>query len=149
MTARSLPPSLIERLDHVGIVAPDVAASVALYCGLLGMQMLEEEELRGPGLHSVMLGLGAARFELLSPTRADTPISRFLERRGPGIHHLAFQVASAEDAIRRLVDAGVELIDTVPQRGAGGTLTAFAHPHSTQGVLLEVVEHIHTGGGEG
>ena len=88
-----------------------------------------------------MLPVGESRIELLEPTRADSPVARFLSRRGPGIHHLAIRVKDIEASLEKLRAAGVRLIDETPRTGANDTRIAFIHPSSMNGVLLELVEH--------
>lgn len=126
-------------LDHIGIVTTDVAASVALHRGQLGMTLLREERLERPGLEAILLGLGSTRIELLAPFRKDTPVGSFLERRGPGLHHLAFRVDRMPDAVARLVAYGLEPLTAEPEPGLGGTSTIFFHPRSANGILIELV----------
>ena len=103
------------------------------------MTGLHDEPLPRPGLRAILLGLGTTRVELLVPQRAETPVTRFLERRGPGIHHLAYLVPDITGATARLVSAGLEPLSPAPEVGLGGTLTLFFHPRSTGGVLIELV----------
>ena len=126
-------------LDHIGIVTTDPDAALALHRDLLGMTVLHDEPLPRPGLRAILLGLGTTRVELLVPQRAETPVTRFLERRGPGIHHLAYLVPDITGATARLVSAGLEPLSPAPEVGLGGTLTLFFHPRSTGGVLIELV----------
>lgn len=126
-------------LDHIGIVTTDPEASLAVHRDLLGMTVVHDQQLPRPGLRAILLDLAGTRVELLVPERAETPVTRFLEKRGPGIHHLAYRVGDLADAIGRLVAAGMEPLTPAPEVGLGGTLTIFFHPRSTQGVLIELV----------
>ena len=126
-------------LDHIGIVTTDPDAALALHRDLLGMTVLRDEQLPRPGLRAILLGLGTTRVELLVPQRDETPVARFLERRGPGIHHLAYLAPDLDEATARLVAAGLEPLTPAPEAGLGGTLTLFFHPRSTGGVLVELV----------
>jgi methylmalonyl-CoA/ethylmalonyl-CoA epimerase len=126
-------------LDHIGIVTTDPDAALALHRDLLGMTVLHDEPLPRPGLRAILLGLGSTRVELLVPQRDETPVTRFLDKRGPGIHHLAYLVPDIAAATARLVAAGLEPLSPEPEVGLGGTLTLFFHPRSTGGVLIELV----------
>lgn len=126
-------------LAHVGIVTTDLDASLRLHRDTLGMTVLRDEELPRPGLRAVLLAAGDAHLELLLPLRDETPVSRFLEKRGPGIHHLAYHVDRMDEAIARLVAEGLEPLTPAPEVGLGGTLTIFFHPKTTGGVLIELV----------
>lgn len=126
-------------LDHIGIVTTDPDAALALPRDLLGMTVLRDEPLPQPGLRAILLGLGSTRVELLVPQREETPVTRFLEKRGPGIHHLAYLVPDIAGATDLLVAAGHAPLSPAPEVGLGGTLTQFFHPRSTGGVLIELV----------
>lgn len=126
------------RFDHAGIATRDAESLASRYEDLLGCDIAHEELF--DGMRVVFLDLGNGYFELLEPTEGGT-IDRFLENRGPGIHHLALAVADVETALERAREHGVELIDEEPRRGAWGHDVAFLHPDSTGGVLLEFVEH--------
>jgi methylmalonyl-CoA epimerase len=140
MRRNSPSPASLERLDHVGIVTDDMDAARTLYERVVGLQVTHEEILSASGLHALMLESGGLRIELLSPIRDDTTIARFLERRGPGIHHLALRVADVQLESQRMVQCGLEPLSPEPEIGMGGTRTIFFHPKSSQGVLLELVE---------
>ena len=104
------------------------------------MQVGVREVMPEQGVEAVMLGNGPSYIELIAPVADDTGVARFLAKRGPGMHHVAFAVPHLESTLRELADSGVELIDSAPRRGLGGHMVAFLHPRSTGGVLTELVE---------
>jgi methylmalonyl-CoA/ethylmalonyl-CoA epimerase len=126
------------RIAHVGIAVPDLETAVAFYRDVLGVEPQPPEVVDG----ATILGLpfGDSAVELLAPTDPDSPIGKFLARRGPGIHHICYRVPDLDAAIRACRDAGYRLIDEVPRRGAAGHKIAFVHPKSTAGILLELTE---------
>ena len=115
---------------------------MTFYRDALGLDAIETEEVAEQKVRVAMLPIGESRIELLEATSADSPISRFLEKRGPGIHHIAVQVDDIRSALAKLKRNGARLIDDEPRKGAGGCLVAFVHPSSTGGVLLELVENV-------
>jgi methylmalonyl-CoA/ethylmalonyl-CoA epimerase len=125
-------------LHHVGIAVADLDAAVARWCSLLGAEVEAEEEVPSQGVRAVALHTGAGRVELLSPTGADTPVGRFLERRGEGMHHVAFSVDDVVAELAVLRAAGATLVDEVPRQGLYGPV-AFVHPETMGGVLVELV----------
>ncbi|HET8632808.1 MAG TPA: methylmalonyl-CoA epimerase [Gemmatimonadales bacterium] len=126
------------RIAHVGIAVPDLDAAAAFYRDVLRLEPHPVEQADGADVLS--FPLGDASVELLAPRAADSPIARFLERRGPGIHHICYRVADLDAALARCRDAGYQLIDESPRRGAGGCRIAFIHPRSTGGTLIELTE---------
>lgn len=128
-------------LDHVGIAVPSIPPVQAIYEALTGGASSPPERVETQGVDVVFVGSGTGRLELIAPTRPDTALARFLEKRGAGLHHLAYRVEDIAAALARLEDAGYELIDRAPRPGAGGHLVAFLHPRSTGGILIELVEH--------
>lgn len=124
------------RLDHVGIAVRSLAEAIPLYERLEGAPASPPEELPDQGVRAVFVG----RVELLEPTSPDTPVGRFLERRGPGLHHVAWRVPDLAAELVRLEAEGVRLVDRVPRRGARGHRVAFLHPSAAGGVLVELVE---------
>lgn len=126
------------RLDHIGIAVRDLAEARANY-RRLGLEEVGREELPDQGVEVVIFQLGGARIELLQPL-GEGPLARSLERRGEGLHHLAIAIADIEGELRRLQEAGVQLIDERPRRGFGDSRIAFIHPGSMSGVLIELVE---------
>lgn len=127
-------------VDHVGIAVRSLESALPLWSAVLGEEAAGREEVPGEGVRVAFFGEGSGRVELLEPTGPDTPVGRFLERRGPGIHHLCVGVADLEAAVRRARDAGAELLPPGIRSGAGGRRVAFLHPGSTGGVLLELSE---------
>ncbi len=127
-------------LDHVAIAVRSIAKSRGLYEAGLGLTPAGEEHVPGQKVNVLMVMAGSQRIELVEPSSADSPISGFLEKRGEGIHHLAWQVADLERSLAHLKDQGVQLIHETAQDGAHGTRVAFVHPRSTGGVLMELVE---------
>ena len=107
----------------------------------MGLKITGYEDVDDQGVRVAMLDIGESRIELLEPTRPDSPVEKFMSKRGEGIHHIAVRVDNIEQALERLKTAGVRLIDETPKRGAHNTRIAFIHPASTHGVLIELVEH--------
>lgn len=127
-------------IHHVGYVVADLDAEIPAYRDVLGMEVGVREVMPEQGVEAVLLGSGPSYVELIAPVTEDTGVARFLAKKGPGMHHVAFAVPHLESTLRELADEGVELIDTVPRRGLGGHMVAFLHPRSTGGVLTELVE---------
>jgi methylmalonyl-CoA/ethylmalonyl-CoA epimerase len=125
--------------DHAGIATDDAAGLASLYGDLLDAPVAHEETF--DGMHVVFLDLGNGYFELLEPLGDDGAIARYLDRNGPGIHHLALATEDVEAALATARDHGVDLVDEEPRPGAWGHEVAFCHPRSTGGVLLEFVQH--------
>lgn len=125
-------------LDHVGIAIRDLAAALAFYRDALGLEVEGVEEVRTQGVRAHVLPAGGPRLELLEATAEASPIARFLERRGPGLHHVTFRVDDLHAALEELKARGVRLVDEQPRPGAEGALVAFIHPSSTHGVLVEL-----------
>jgi len=128
-------------VDHIGIAVKSLAEAVKVYQDAIGLHVYGYDEVDDQGVRVAMLTIGESRIELLEPTREDSPIEKFMMKRGEGIHHIALRVDDIEQALERLKASGVRLIDTTPRRGAHNTRVAFIHPSSTHGVLLELVEH--------
>jgi len=126
------------RIAHIGIAVPDLAAAVAFYRDVLGLEPGPPEQADGATI--VSLPFGESEVELLQPLDPDTPVGRFLARRGPGIHHICYRVADLDAALDACRRAGYQLIDEVPRQGAGGHRIAFVHPKATDGILLELTE---------
>jgi methylmalonyl-CoA/ethylmalonyl-CoA epimerase len=128
------------RIDHIGIATRGIEESLGFWRDALGLEVKHTETVEEQGVRVAMLPVGEPRVELLEPTGPDTPVARFLEKRGPGIHHVAVRVADIRAALARLKSEGARLIDEEPRVGAGGCLVAFVHPAASGGVLLELVE---------
>ena len=130
------------KVDHIGIATHQIDEALALWRDVLGLEIDSIEEVAEQGVRVAMLPIGESRIELLEPMSADSPVGKFLEKRGPGIHHVAIRVSDIRAALARLKEKGTRLIDETPRVGAGGCLVAFVHPSSANGVLLELVQHI-------
>jgi methylmalonyl-CoA/ethylmalonyl-CoA epimerase len=126
-------------LHHVGIAVADLDDAIATYASLFGARLEHRDRVEAQAVEAASLHVGAGRIELLSPTGPDTPVGRFLAKRGPGMHHVAFEVADVAAEIERLKADGVQLIDETPRRGLFGLEVAFVHPEATGGVLAEFV----------
>jgi len=129
----------VKGIHHVGVAVEDLAGALETYTRYFGAQLEHREELADQGVDSVSLKVGDSRVELLGSLGPDTPVGKFLDRRGPGLHHIAFEVDDVAAELARLAAAGAELIDEAPRRGILGTKVAFIHPHATGGVLAELV----------
>ena len=130
------------KIDHIGIAVKSLAAAVKVYVDTAGLQVSGYETLEDQGVNLAMIPVGDSRLELLEPLNSDSPIGKFLSKRGEGIHHIAISVDNIEEALERFKAAGARLIDSVPRRGAHNTKIAFIHPSAMHGVLLELVEHV-------
>lgn len=128
------------RIDHIGVAVDDLDEAVSLYSERLGMPVQHRETVEQQGVEAVLLGVGESHVELLSPLGPDTAIGRFLERNGPGMHHVAYGTDDIESALEDARAAGLALIDERPRTGIRGSRVAFVHPNSTGGVLTELVE---------
>lgn len=131
---------MLKKIYHLGYAVEDLAAASRFYEEHLGAVMGEPEEVEEQGIIAMMFDVGESKIELVQPTRPDSPVGKFLEKKGEGFHHVAFQVDDLEEALRELKESGVELIDEKPRVGAGGTRMAFLHPKGAHGVLTELVE---------
>jgi methylmalonyl-CoA/ethylmalonyl-CoA epimerase len=129
------------KIDHIGIATRGIDEAARFWLSALGVSAIETEEVADQKVRVAMLPIGESRIELLEATSTDSPISKFIEKRGPGIHHLAINVDNIHTALAQLKENGARLIDTEPRRGAGGCLVAFVHPSSMGGVLLELVQN--------
>jgi methylmalonyl-CoA/ethylmalonyl-CoA epimerase len=129
------------KIEHIGIATRGLDDALGFWRDALGLELQDVEEVAEQGVRVAMLPIGETRVELLEPTSEASPIAKFLEKRGAGIHHIAVRVDDIRATLARLKEQGLRLIDEVPRRGAGGCLVAFIHPSSANGVLLELVEH--------
>jgi len=126
-------------IDHLGVAVRSLAEAKKFY-EALGLQVMPEEVVEGEKVRVAMIPVGESRIELLEPTSPDSTIAKFLEKRGPGLHHVALQVTNLVERVEELKAAGTRLINEQVQIGAGGHMYVFVHPSSTGGVLLELVE---------
>jgi methylmalonyl-CoA epimerase len=127
-------------IDHVGVAVEDLDSALALYEGTFGMPVAHRETVSDQGVEAVLLDVGDGHVELLRPLGEDTAVGRFLARRGPGLHHVAYRVDDIDAALAQLRKQGVELIDSEPRTGIRASRVAFLHPRATGGVLTEIVE---------
>jgi methylmalonyl-CoA epimerase len=134
---------VFSRIDHVGVAVAELEPALELYRDRFQLTLAHREVVEEQGVEAVLLDTGENHVELLAPLGAETPVGRFLERNGPGLHHLAYQVTDIERTLGALRDAGFELIDKQPRAGIRGSRVAFLHPRATAGVLTEIVEPAH------
>jgi methylmalonyl-CoA/ethylmalonyl-CoA epimerase len=127
-------------VHHIGIAVDDLDSAIERYAGLFGASVEHRETVDDQGVEAASLAVGPSRLELLRPLGAETPVGRFLAKRGPGMHHVAFEVVDLAAELERLRSRGVPLIDESPRRGLYGLQVAFVHPDATGGVLAEFVE---------
>jgi methylmalonyl-CoA epimerase len=129
------------KIDHIGIAVKSLSEAVKVYEDAIGLSVSGYDQVDEQGVRIAMLNIGESRIELLEPTGPESPVEKFMTKRGEGIHHIAVAVDDIEKALERLQAAGARLIDKVPRRGAHNTRIAFVHPSSMHGVLLELVQH--------
>jgi methylmalonyl-CoA/ethylmalonyl-CoA epimerase len=127
-------------IDHVGVAVDDLDSALALYEGDFGMPVAHRETVDEQGVEAVLLDVGDCHVELLRPLGPETPVGKFLERKGPGLHHVAYRVDDIEATLTSLRERGIELIDSEPRTGIRGSRVAFCHPRATGSVLTEIVE---------
>lgn len=130
----------LDRIHHVAYAVDDLDAAIPLYTDRFGMTLEVRERLDDQGVEAVSLTAGDSHLELIQPVDPDGGVARFLERRGPGLHHVAFAVSDLPGALAELRADGAELIDNEPRRGLGGHMIAFVHPRASGGVLTELVQ---------
>jgi len=130
-------------LDHVGVAVEDIDAALAVYRDALGMPLVHRETVSEQGVDAALLDVGDSHIELLQPLGPETTVGKFLARKGPGLHHVAYRVASVQATLDALNAAGVRLIDEQPRTGIRGSQVAFLHPSCTGGVLTEIVQPVH------
>ena len=131
---------MFARVDHIGVAVEDLDAAIALHEEAYGMAVSHREVVEEQGVEAVLLDVGENHVELLRPLNGETPVGRFLSKRGPGLHHVAYQVADVQATLDTLRDRGLRLIDEVPRTGIRGSRVAFLHPESSGGVLTEIVQ---------
>jgi methylmalonyl-CoA/ethylmalonyl-CoA epimerase len=128
------------RIDHIGVAVEDIEAGLDLYATRFEMELTHRETVESQGVEAVLLGVGDGHVELLRPLGPDTAVGKFLARKGPGLHHVAYAVDDIDATLQRLAAAGLELIDSEARVGIRDSRVAFLHPRSTGGVLTEMVE---------
>ena len=131
---------MLNRIYHLGYAVEDIEAAASFYRTHFGAEPEEPEEVEEQGIIATMFRVGDSTIELVQPTRPDSPVGKFLAKKGEGFHHVAFEVENLEESLAELEAQGVELIDREPRIGAGGTRMAFIHPRSAFGILTELVE---------
>ena len=131
------------RIDHIGVAVEDLDEAIDLYESSFEMALAHRETVESQGVEAVLLDVGEGHVELLAPLGSDTAVGKFLARRGPGLHHVAYAVEDIDSALDGIRSAGIELIDDEPRQGIRGSRVAFLHPKSTGSVLTEIVEPAH------
>jgi methylmalonyl-CoA/ethylmalonyl-CoA epimerase len=133
---------MLDRIDHVGVAVSDLDAGIALYEGTFGMPVAHRETVESQGVEAALLDVGDGHVELLRPLGPETVVGRFIERRGEGLHHVAYAVDDIDATLERLRSNGIALIDERARVGIRGTRVAFLHPQATGSVLTEIVEPV-------
>jgi methylmalonyl-CoA/ethylmalonyl-CoA epimerase len=134
---------VFDRIDHVGVAVDDLDQAISLYEKTFEMHLAHRETVESQGVEAALLDVGDGHVELLRPLAPDTAVGKFIEKRGPGLHHVAYAVGDIDAALTSLSEAGVELIDSEARIGIRGSRVAFVHPRSTGSVLTEIVEPAH------
>ncbi len=134
---------MFARIDHIGVAVEDLDAGIAQYEQTYGMVLVHRETVTEQGVEAVLLDVGENHVELLRPLGPDTPVGKFLAKKGPGLHHVAYQTTDIEAALQALKDAGTRLIDETPRTGIRQSRVAFLHPAASGGVLTELVQPAH------
>lgn len=130
----------MKKIDHIGIAVRSLKESLPFYTEALQLQLLGEEEVESQQVRVAFLQLGESKLELLEPLTDSSPIAKFIEKRGEGIHHVALGVSSIEDRLKEMKEKGIRMIDETPRNGAHGSKIAFMHPKAAHGVLYELCE---------
>ncbi len=134
---------MLQKINHIGIAVKSLDETLPFYRDGLNMPLCGIEEVVDQKVRVAMLGIGEAKIELLEPTSPESPIAKFLEKNGPGIHHIAYEVDDVKQAIDHMLNEGARMIDQEPRAGAHGTQIAFIHPKSSHGVLTELCQSGH------
>lgn len=134
---------MLTKINHIGIAVKSLDETLVFYRDNLGMEFMGIEEVAEQKVKVAMLQIGESKIELLEPTSAESPVAKFIEKNGPGIHHVAYEVNDIEAAIARLMAEGARMIDEKPRAGAHGSSIAFIHPKSSNGVLTELCQCDH------
>jgi methylmalonyl-CoA/ethylmalonyl-CoA epimerase len=132
------------KIDHLGIAVRSISDSLAFYRDTLGLDLAATETVGDQGVEVALLPVGESRIELLEPVSEDTPVGRFIAKRGEGLHHICYEVDDLTSKMEELKSRGVRVLDGYPRRGAEGKLVAFLHPANANGVLVELVEKART-----
>src|SRR5437588_2306349 len=131
---------MLSAIDHIGVAVEDLDRAVTLYRDSLGMPIVHRETVVEQGVEAALLDIGDGHVELLQPLGPETAVGKFLAKRGPGLHHVAYRVEDVEQTLSKLAGAGMRLIDEQARKGIRGSRVAFVHPASTGGVLTEIVQ---------
>jgi len=131
---------LLTEIDHVAIAVRDLDAAVGYYRDTFGAEVVHRERVESDGVEEALIAVADSYIQLVSPTRPDSPVAAFLERRGEGLHHVGYRVVDCAAALRAVRDAGGRLIDDAPRPGSRGTTVAFVHPKGALGTLIELVQ---------
>ena len=131
---------MLTDVDHVGIAVQDLEAAVEHYRGAFGIEPVHRETVEDQGVEEVLFKVGTSYIQLLAATGPDTPVGKFLAKRGEGVHHIGYRVADIEEVLAQLKSEGLPLVDEKPRPGSRGTSVAFAHPKGFGGVLVELVQ---------
>ena len=131
---------MFARVAHIGVAVEDLDAAIALHVEAYGMAVAHREVVEAQGVEAVLLDVGENHVELLRPLDGETPVGRFLSKRGPGLHHVAYRVSDVQATLDTLRDRGLRIIDETPRTGIRGSRVAFLHPESSGGVLTEIVQ---------
>ncbi|MFV0248851.1 MAG: methylmalonyl-CoA epimerase [Tenacibaculum sp.] len=134
----------MRKIEHIGIAVKNLEKSNKLFAVLLGVSHYKIEEVADQGVKTSFFKLGPNKIELLEATKAESPITKFIEKKGEGVHHIAFAVNNIEQEIKRLKSEGFKIVNSIPKKGADNKLVAFLHPKSTNGVLIELCQDITT-----
>lgn len=134
---------MLKKINHVGVAVPSLEAAIPFYQNSLGMAFLGVEEVAEQKVRVAFFQVGESKIELLEPTSPESPVAKFLEKNGAGVHHVAYEVDDIEAAIAALEASGARMIDATPRFGAHGARIAFVHPKSSQGVLTELCQMGH------
>ena len=135
---------MFKRIDHIGVAVEDLDAAIKLYERSFEMELVHRETVESQGVEAVLLDVGEGHIELLAPLGPDTPVGKFLGKKGPGIHHVAYSVEDIDKALEQARSIGLKLIDESPRTGIRGSRVAFVHPAATGSVLTEIVEPAET-----
>lgn len=130
------------KIEHLGIAVKDLQQSIPLFEQLLNTPCYKTETVESEGVNTAFFGVGESKIELLEALKPESPIAKFIDKKGEGIHHIAFDVADIEAEMKRLSSLGFELLNPVPKRGADNKLVCFLHPKSTNGVLVELCQEV-------
>jgi methylmalonyl-CoA/ethylmalonyl-CoA epimerase len=131
---------MLSAIDHVGVAVPSIEEALPLYRDTFKMELVHRETIEEQGVHAALLDVGDSHVELIEPISPDTGVGRFIERKGSGLHHVAYRVESVDEALEACKAAGMRLIDEQPRTGIRNSRVAFLHPASTGGVLTEIVQ---------